>query len=220
MFERSLQAVLLRPVQQAVRIKGVVDAAALVHAEGESQLGTARGNGFAVLLALLGRGAVLFVQVLANVLAFRCHLRVQLERLKVQVDRDFILEPVCRLLQRLEADDAPGAGHVRDEINLEGSGRGSHGKVAPAGKSCMVVTRQCLRRQRGTAATGEVFATPGCATPLPGTRPQFHTNCGVETSLPRLHLYERHLHSTALVLRQGACYPPLTIFNAARDLPP
>ncbi len=111
-------------MQQAVCIKGVVDAAALVHAEGKPQRRTARRNGLAVLLALLGRGAVLFLQVLANVLTLRPHLRVQLERLKVQVQRDLALKPVRRPFQRLEADDAPGAGNIGDEIDFEGGGHG------------------------------------------------------------------------------------------------
>ena len=132
LLQRGLHALLFGPVQQAVCIKGVVDAAALVHAEGEPQRRTARRNGLAVLLALLGRGAVLFLQVLANVLTLRPHLRVQLERLKVQVQRDLALKPVRRLLQRLEADDAPGAGDIGDEIDFEGGGhseRGSERKI-------------------------------------------------------------------------------------------
>ena len=107
-------------MQQAVCIKGVVDAAALVHAKSEPQRRAARRDGLAVLLALLGRGAVLFLQVLANVLALWPHLRIQLERLKVQVQRHLALQPVRRLLQRLEADDAPGAGDIGDEIDFEG----------------------------------------------------------------------------------------------------
>jgi len=43
----------------------------------------------------------------------------------MQVERDFILEPVCRLLQRPKADGAPGAGKVRNKIDLEGGGHGS-----------------------------------------------------------------------------------------------
>ena len=92
-------------MQQAVCIKGVVDAAALVHAEGEPQRRPARRDGLAVLLALLGRGAVLFLQVLANILPLGRHLRVQLKGLKVQVQRNFALQPIRCLLQRVEADD-------------------------------------------------------------------------------------------------------------------
>ncbi len=48
--------------------------------------------------------------------------------IEVQVERDFALESIRRLLQRLEADDAPGAGDVGDEVDLAGGGHGGSGK--------------------------------------------------------------------------------------------
>ncbi|MNT97715.1 hypothetical protein D3C72_2401000 [compost metagenome] len=62
--------------------------------------------------------------MLSDVLALGAHLRVQLERLKVHVKGHFALQTVGRLLQRLEADDTPGAGDIGDEIDLEGGGHG------------------------------------------------------------------------------------------------
>ena len=76
-----------------------------------------------VLRELLGRGAVLAREVLGRVLALGRHRRIELERLEVQLDRDLVVEPLERLLERPEADRAPGAGDVGDEIDLHRLGR-------------------------------------------------------------------------------------------------
>ena len=129
MLEGGLQALFLGPVQQPVCIEGVVDAAAFVHAEGEPQLRATGGDGVAVALALLGRGAIFFKQMLGNVLPLRAHLRVELEGLKVQVDRDLIFHALGGLLQGLEANHTPGAGNIGNKIDLQGLERHG-GKLA------------------------------------------------------------------------------------------
>ena len=102
------------PMQQAMGVKGVVDAAApaagLVRpAEGKADLFTALANVFPVDIGLLGRDAVLFGDVLGNFLAFGRHLRIELERLEVQLGRDVAGHARQRLVQRFQADGAPGA---------------------------------------------------------------------------------------------------------------
>ena len=122
MLERSLPVLALepRPVQQAMRVEGVVDAAALVHVEGEAERRAARADAFAVLRGLLRRDAVFLRQVLDRVLAFGRHLRIELEGLEMQLDGDVVADPRHRLLQRMQPDRAPGARDIGHEIDLDG----------------------------------------------------------------------------------------------------
>ena len=73
MLERKLPSFALAfgPVQQAMRVEGVVDVRAPVHAELETQLRAARADGFAVARRLLGGDAVLAGQMLDRILALR-----------------------------------------------------------------------------------------------------------------------------------------------------
>src|SRR6185312_7367056 len=64
LLERELLPLQRGPVQQAVGIEGVVDAAAPIHVEGETQRRAARANRLAIRVDLLGRTAVLAHQVL------------------------------------------------------------------------------------------------------------------------------------------------------------
>ena len=111
-------------MQQAVRIEGVVDAPAPGGVETETDLGPALANGVANLRLLLGRGAVLLRQMLADVLTTGGHLRVEFERLEMQFSGKLVLQPVQRLLQCRQADGAPRTGNVGDEIDLQGTGHG------------------------------------------------------------------------------------------------
>src|SRR5690606_5452012 len=92
------------------------------------------------LRLLLGRAAVFLRQVLGDVLALGAHLRVQLEGLEADVGRHLAVEALQGLLQPAQADGAPGAGDVGDEI--DGQAWGVHG----AGLS-----RLCLRDNAGSA---------------------------------------------------------------------
>ena len=120
------------PVQQAVRIKGVVNAAASATglvglAEFETHLFTTHANILPVGMRLRWRDAVLFGDVLGNFLTFRHHMRIELKRLEMQFGADVARHAPKRLVQRFEADDAPRAGNVRDEIDFERSGHGGMG---------------------------------------------------------------------------------------------
>ena len=114
-----------------MRVEGVVDAAARTGREGETQLGTARSNGGARGFALLGGRAVFLLQVLADVLAFWPHLRIELKRLEGQVQLHLTGQALGGLLERAQPDDAPGAGHIGNEINFEGGG---HHNLRQSGK--------------------------------------------------------------------------------------
>ncbi len=106
-------------MQQAVGIEGVPDAAAPFALELETHLGAALADGLADLGLLLGRGAVLFGQVFAGVLAFGAHVGVEFEGLEVDVGRDFGAQLAQSLLQGAQAHGAPRAGDIGDEIDFE-----------------------------------------------------------------------------------------------------
>ena len=124
--ERLLQCVLaaftLGPVQQPVGVEGVVDAAARAHAEREPDRLATGADVLAVLRKLLRRQAVLLAQVFGDVLALGRHVRVQLERLEVQVDLQVGPDAFEGGFEVAQADGAPGAGDVGDEIDLHGDG--------------------------------------------------------------------------------------------------
>ena len=58
-------------------------------------------------------------EVLGRVLAFGRHRRIELERLEVQLDRTSSPSRSRRLVERPQADRAPGAGDVGNELDLE-----------------------------------------------------------------------------------------------------
>ena len=84
----------------------------LVHVEGKAQRRTALPDAFAVLRHLFGRTAVLMRQMFGDAFTFGHHLRVQFERLKMNIRRHIALYLGERLLQGLETDRAPGADDV------------------------------------------------------------------------------------------------------------
>ncbi|MNY44747.1 hypothetical protein D3C86_1798020 [compost metagenome] len=120
-------------MQQAVGVEGVPDAAVRPHAHVEADLGGAGADHLAVLGRLFGGGAVFAADMLDDVLAFGRDLRVQLERLEGDVRRDALtLELVQGRRQSAQPHHAPGADHVRDEVDLQGLQRGGgvgHGAV-------------------------------------------------------------------------------------------
>src|ERR1700761_8715760 len=85
----------------------------------------------AVLLHLLGRHAVLPGDVLAGVLALGPHAGVQLEGLEVQRDGHLGAEALQRGLERGEADGAPRAGDIGDEIDLHARQSRTVARFAP-----------------------------------------------------------------------------------------
>ena len=72
-------------MQQAVGVKGVVNPAPATGVECKSHFGAALANVLAHLGLLLGRGAVLFGDVLGQVLATGGHVGVELKGLEMQL---------------------------------------------------------------------------------------------------------------------------------------
>ena len=104
------------PVQQPVRIEGVPDPRPL--AEAEADFGAALADRLAHLRHPLRRRAVLLGQVGDRLAALGRQRRIQLEGLEVQLDRQRVTDPRQRGLEPVQADCAPGAGDVRDEVDL------------------------------------------------------------------------------------------------------
>ncbi len=104
-----------------MRIEGVVDAAAPLKVEMKSQRIAAR---LERLLAAVDvdRGRAVFLRdVLDDVLPFRCHLRIELERLEVKVGAELRAQARQGGLQRFQSDRAPRTGNIGDEIDLHGT---------------------------------------------------------------------------------------------------
>ena len=64
--------------------------------------------------------------MLHDVLAFRRHARVQLERLKINFNGDLIAQFLKRLLQCAQANGTPGASYVGNKINFQWIGHALH----------------------------------------------------------------------------------------------
>ena len=111
---------------------------------------------------LLGGGAIFLGQVLAQVLALRPHLRIELEGLEIQLHLDAIALQACEgLLQSSQANGAPGAGNVRDEIDLE---RGHRGMLPqPLASDAKGRKRQ---KPLGVHRLGPMLIEPGLNRPL------------------------------------------------------
>jgi hypothetical protein len=114
-------------VQQAVRVKGVVDAAAAFGPESKAHLGAALADVLADGGLLFGRGAVFLRQVLGNILAARRHLRVQLEGFEMQRGLHLPGGLFKRPLERAQTHRAPGAGDVGHKIDTQGNRLGHGG---------------------------------------------------------------------------------------------
>ena len=67
--------------------------------------------------------AVLALEMLGTVFTLWAHVRVQLKRLKAQLHLHRILHALQGLLQGVEAHGAPGAGHIRHKVDLQGCQR-------------------------------------------------------------------------------------------------
>ncbi|KPX39723.1 Unknown protein sequence [Pseudomonas syringae pv. helianthi] len=140
LLQGVLPALLLGPVQQAVSIERVVDTS-LALGKGEAQLSTALTNRLVNGFDLFWRRAIFFGDVLFDVLPFGRHVRVQLERLEVDVRLHFITQRLQRLIQRTQADDAPRAGNIGDEVDLQCS---CHADPRSINKGHTIHLCQCL----------------------------------------------------------------------------
>jgi hypothetical protein len=85
----------------------------------EPDLCPACGDGLTHLRLLLGGGAIFLRQVFAQVLSTRAHVRVQLERLKVQIGLHFAIQALQGFFKGTQAYSAPRAGNVGDKIDFQ-----------------------------------------------------------------------------------------------------
>ena len=135
-----LASVPVGPMQQLVGVEGVVHAHVVGVAELEAHVGAGLRHADAAGVRLLLRGAVFLGHMLAHVLAFGRHAGVQLERVPANLMRG-----ACRLQRRGKlpvADDAPGAHHVRHDVDLERGCGFVHGRVFQGDAQAAVVASQ------------------------------------------------------------------------------
>jgi hypothetical protein len=98
-FQRVLAALRFGPVQQAVRVEGVVDAAAAGHVEGEADRFAALADHLSRLDLLLERCTVFLGDVFDDVLAFGTHVGIEFEGLEMQLGDHVGSHALERLLQ-------------------------------------------------------------------------------------------------------------------------
>jgi len=113
------------PMQQAVRIEGVVHPTAPIGVKSKTNLFSALADHVSDLRLFFWGGSVLFRQVFAQILAPRAHLGIEFERLKTQFNRYLAFQAFQGLLQSAQTHGAPWAGNVGYEINGQWSGHGS-----------------------------------------------------------------------------------------------
>jgi hypothetical protein len=119
MFERALRAgraFHTRPMQQAVRVKGVPDPCA--RTKGKAHRRPALTDVGLVTRDLLCRDAVLGREIRHRILPLGAHVRVQLEGLEVNLYGDVAADALQRDFQRVQPHSAPGAGDVGDEVDF------------------------------------------------------------------------------------------------------
>jgi hypothetical protein len=104
-----------------VRVESVPNARPL--AEREAHGCTALSQAFAPLRQLLGRHAVFLRQVGNRVFTLGGHGGVEFERLEMHLDLHAVAQARERDFKRMQADGAPWAGHVGDEIDLHSGPR-------------------------------------------------------------------------------------------------
>ena len=124
MFQRPLPVEILqtRPMEQAVRVERVVDAASRLHVHREAQICRPRADYLAQFGRFVGAAAIFALDMLADILALLGHARIELERLEADLGRHLALQRFERLFQPAQSDDAPGAGNVRYEIDAQRRG--------------------------------------------------------------------------------------------------
>src|SRR6185437_14919082 len=109
-----------------MRIEGVPDAAAIAGIDGHAQRRGALADCLPVGFELRFADAILVHDVFARILAFERYLRIQFERLQVDVRLDAAIEFRQCLLQAGQPDRAPRASDVGNEVDSE-AGRSIHG---------------------------------------------------------------------------------------------
>ena len=79
-----------------------------------------------VSAALFGRAAIFARDMLCGIFAFWRHVGVQLKRVPVRFGGNVLVNERESLLNLLQANDAPWAYHVRNDIDAQRNGGGGH----------------------------------------------------------------------------------------------
>ena len=169
LLQRQLATFEFGPVQQSMRIKGVVDATAPVHVESETHCRTTLADGRAVGIDLIGTAAVLARQVLGGIFTLGGHLRVQFKRLEVDLGADLPVELRQCLLQRRQSHRTPRAGNVGDKVDADGSGSGHVGPAKRESDSNHIGVLRRGSMKIGWCAQRVMLSATASATLMPST---------------------------------------------------
>ncbi len=105
-------------------VERVVDAALVAGRHAEPDLRRAILDRLARSGGLLSARPVLLGDVFDDVLAFGRHARIEFEGLEMDVGLNEATDPPQGLLEPAQPDYAPGAGNIRDEVDLQWLGHG------------------------------------------------------------------------------------------------
>ena len=119
-LERGLMARQASPVQQAMAIEGVPDAAVGAAVHGETKSCGAGVDEIAGTARTFRVGAIFSGDMFADIFPGTRHVGVELERLETDVRAHDIGSVGKRLFERFEPDDTPRANHITDKINPHG----------------------------------------------------------------------------------------------------
>ena len=146
------------PVEQAMRVEGVPDPRPV--AEREADRGAALAQDGAVLAPACSAGApYLRAMYSAASSPSARQRRVELERLEMQLDVDRVAEPLEGAIERPEADRAPRAGDVGDEIDLHRAAM-VHRSLADLATGSATAASRRFRRSFFGAASSRRRALP------------------------------------------------------------
>jgi hypothetical protein len=107
------------PVNQTVRIKGVVDVLATLRMKGKADLGRTRFNAVLGDADLCHRFTVFLGQVFKHFLAAWWHLGIELEGLEMNFHRDAVAYIFKCDFKAAESDRAPWARDIRDVVDFD-----------------------------------------------------------------------------------------------------
>ena len=119
-FQRGLRApatFAAKYGQQFMRVERVINAHAVAIIKRKADIVADVGQSIPVRTALFRRAAIFARNMLCGIFAFGRHIRVEFERMPVSFGGNVLADKRQRLLHLLQANDAPWADHVGDDVD-------------------------------------------------------------------------------------------------------
>ncbi|MNX48053.1 hypothetical protein D3C86_786220 [compost metagenome] len=150
MGKRALHSLKIGPKHQSMRIKRIVKMGSFIEIKVKSNAVSARANTVLTSRDVCCVTSVFLHDVHDRVLPTLRHIRVQLERFEIDLDDCFICQALNGLFQCTQADCAPGANNVGNEINAY---RRAHGESSAFQENCWARLRRPSTSSWATRAT-------------------------------------------------------------------